>query len=509
MSKLGLKKEKEEVAPVAWGWTDLVKKIKHSKVPITAPLTRIYDPQESDLCIELFKVIMRFMGDYPTKQSVVDLGRYVVGKCLEVPVVRDEVYCQIIKQITSHPNKRSSSCRHGWELLSLCTGFFPPSEVFEPYLKKYIQTYSADPNTEFHETARKCDSKIRAIKKYGPRRFPPTQEEVFEPQGRHLFVKIGFPDETIKAVEILSSTSSKEVTESICSRLSLDHPEEYALFVSTRGKEYMLMSHFFVMDAVTELEVAREKDKTMGKKTLAQAGSLDYQFLFRKFLWPQKREINFKNEHLVNVIFFQNVRRIARGEFRVTQEDALELAATRVRCSEKEGEELSQKQKEDFYTPFILSPHLKALSLPEWIKQIDLTLARYRGKTTSEVKGLFLRRIMTWSAFGDTTYVLQKPKYERVELPAEIILTINSEGVRLVHPEKNTALVSHTYQEISSWSFGPDYVKMKTGGMVQRAQKNMKGGTDLGEEICLIISYYVAAISKDKGGDQRNPTIRR
>lgn len=47
--------KKEEPTNVNWGWTDLVKKIKHSKVAITSPLTKIYDPQEHDLCIELFK----------------------------------------------------------------------------------------------------------------------------------------------------------------------------------------------------------------------------------------------------------------------------------------------------------------------------------------------------------------------------------------------------------------------------------------------------------------------
>ena len=52
---LGRKKEKEEVVPVNWGWTELVKKIKHSKVPIIAPLTKVFDPNENELCIELFK----------------------------------------------------------------------------------------------------------------------------------------------------------------------------------------------------------------------------------------------------------------------------------------------------------------------------------------------------------------------------------------------------------------------------------------------------------------------
>jgi len=49
---------------------------------------------------------MRYMGDFPTKQSPVELARFVVSKGLSRPLVRDEIFCQLVKQITGNSNRK-------------------------------------------------------------------------------------------------------------------------------------------------------------------------------------------------------------------------------------------------------------------------------------------------------------------------------------------------------------------------------------------------------------------
>ena len=55
------------------------------------------------------------------------------------PEVRDEIYCQICRQMTGNPDPMS--IQYGWDLMTSCISFFPPGSQLENYLEEFLRRY--------------------------------------------------------------------------------------------------------------------------------------------------------------------------------------------------------------------------------------------------------------------------------------------------------------------------------------------------------------------------------
>ena len=102
---------------------------RYSKEPLKQPLLKKLLgkeelSQEACLC---FLAVLKYMGDHPSKRS--RTGNELTDQIFEPPlqheILRDEIYCQIIKQLTD--NRQRTSEERGWELMWLSSGCFAPS----------------------------------------------------------------------------------------------------------------------------------------------------------------------------------------------------------------------------------------------------------------------------------------------------------------------------------------------------------------------------------------------
>jgi hypothetical protein len=72
-----------------------------------------------------FRLIQQFMGDVPSKKPAPQLARALVQMGAGEPRLRDEILCQLIKQLTDNPVAASRA--RGWLLAAFCLCNFAPT----------------------------------------------------------------------------------------------------------------------------------------------------------------------------------------------------------------------------------------------------------------------------------------------------------------------------------------------------------------------------------------------
>ena len=108
------------------------KKLKESmfnwtgnKIPKS--LTNLKD-QEARFAIQLHKSLLGYMGDVQMSFPAT-LAQDILEKGLKYHNLRDEIYVQLMKQLSTNP--AADSIAKGWQVMCMCVSTFPPSAQFE------------------------------------------------------------------------------------------------------------------------------------------------------------------------------------------------------------------------------------------------------------------------------------------------------------------------------------------------------------------------------------------
>lgn len=161
-----------------------------TREPIRKPMIMTKDKQTKKDAIEVFKLIMGYMGDRKLrKNESILIAHDIITKGWQNPGLRDEIFIQLCRQTTGTP--REESLQKGLELLAMCLAFFPPSNKFHSYLEGYIYTHLDMPNVKgvnVSEYGNICMKRLTKILQTGAKKGQkkPTKEEVVQSQ-RSIF----------------------------------------------------------------------------------------------------------------------------------------------------------------------------------------------------------------------------------------------------------------------------------------------------------------------------------
>uniref|UniRef100_A0A8U7MWM7 Uncharacterized protein n=1 Tax=Corvus moneduloides TaxID=1196302 RepID=A0A8U7MWM7_CORMO len=407
----GMSAEKKSVA-------DLV---RHTKVPIQASLLRYSDSELNELATKNFQTLMRFMGDQPKHkhQAEVQCIYEILQLCKEKENLHDEIYCQVIKQVTHNPHQESEL--RGWLLLNLLTGYFLPSKILMPYATKFLQLASSDPSSSHHDIANICQSNLRKNFLYGGRRhlpFPVEMEALLKGHGARRLVVL-MPGGMEYLTKIRTFTVAKELLQEICEQMGIGEQQEIQDFV---------------------LFAVRSDDKNLGKMVRPiklEEYLHDYLLedklvtvTLRRLTW--RTPLHFDNQIYTDVHYGQVLwdylnGRILLGQSKETEMQVGLLAVFQYWAKVEQQNSTPSREELKEYTPKTLQPSISSKALQNHMA----TLLRTRKPLQPlDAKIQFIEHVMKLPFFGYTTFVVERISDDTVPVPC--FFGVNKEEIIVV-----------------------------------------------------------------------------
>ncbi|XP_026487029.1 myosin-VIIa [Vanessa tameamea] len=453
---------------------------RHAREPIKQPLLKKLQAKEElaeEACFA-FTAILKYMGDLPSKRPRIgnEYTDHIFDGPLKHEILRDEIYCQVMKQLTDNRNRMSEE--RGWELMWLATGLFACSQGLLRELTLFLRTRR-------YPIAQDSLQRLQKTLRNGQRKYPPHQVEVEAIQHKttQIFHKVYFPDDTDEAFEVDSSTRAKDFCQNIAQRLNLRSSEGFSLFVKIADKVISVPEGDFFFDFVRHLTDWIKKARPTRDGITPQ---FTYQVFFMKKLWTNTVP---GKDRAADVIFHfhQELPKLLRGYHRCGRDEAARLAALAYRArfgeNKQELQAIPQMLRE-----LIPADLIKLQSSADWKRAIVASYNQDAGMTPEDAKITFLKVIYRWPTFGSAFFEVKQttePNY-----PELLLIAINKHGVSLIHPQSKDILVTHPFTRISNWSSGNTYFHMTIGNLVRGSKLLCE--TSLGYKMDDLLTSYIS-----------------
>ncbi|XP_061696486.1 unconventional myosin-VIIa-like isoform X2 [Syngnathoides biaculeatus] len=453
------------------------------KQPLMKDLVRNSDLNY--LACNAFTAILKYMGDYPIKQirSPIELTDQIFGPATQHRLLQDEIYCQIMRQMTNNGNR--SSMERGWQLMWLCSGLFPPSQNLMKHAQRFLESRPREP------LAAGCLQRLQQMRSKEPRKHPPPLLEVdaIQQNSTHIFHKIHFPNDTNDIFEVTSTTTIQDLCSNIASQLQLSSPDGYGLYLKTSNKMLSLTEQNYIFDSLREATDISKKGKkvregnggrpaygaptvfvlclraslSLPQRTFVSPVNLAYALIFKRKLWfnviPGKDSVADLTFH-----FPQELPKYLLGYHKCSKEDMIKVGGLLFRAK------VDSDRSQFIMIPKMLrhlvpADHIKSASPEEWKKHIMSSYNKQSGITVDECKVAFLRAISGWPTFGCTFFEVKQTCES--SYPSPVLIAISKQGVSLIDPKSKELLVMHPFSRITECHSRDGHFQMTVGTLLR------------------------------------------
>ncbi|VDO93467.1 unnamed protein product [Soboliphyme baturini] len=385
---------------------------RYSAEPLKMPLLRktMVNKVVTNAALSAYLSLMKYMGDYPVRKTLKAV--HVVAHIFLPELLRDEVFCQIMKQLTDNP--RSSSVDKGWELMWLALGLFAPSQMLYTDLVLFLRTrhtpIAADCYNRFY------DKLVLGL-----------------PAGNLLLMWSKYIIRcTFRMVPICSKL--QVLCDRIASYVQIKSSRGFSLFFKTNNKVISAPPDEFFFDflwKVTDLFNKPRSDLPLPS----------YGMYFMRKMWV---DVVPGVDRKADVLFHypQEWSKYIHGYHKISVEAATRMGALIYQAMYKGSKQLTSSV---VCKELIPANMLKLLPINEWLRSVIYT------NISPNVWFRFLRLILHLS----------------LSLPEKLILAFNKNGISIIHAATKEILIVHPFKSVSNWNSGNTYFHLTFGNLIK------------------------------------------
>ncbi|XP_071802894.1 unconventional myosin-X-like isoform X2 [Asterias amurensis] len=244
----------------------------------------------------------------------------ILQTCHDLKPLRDEVYCQIIKQTTGVPDPDSLNNLRNWQILAcLCCSFLPSRNILRYtrfHMKRQMELF---PETQ---TARYAEFAIDALKRTRSRDFAPSRAEVIAILGRReMSATVFCHGDGSCQININSATTAGQVVHTLVKGMGLDKcHNRFALYERSGHVEKAIEDRTVIADIIAKFE----RYKARG---LSDRGK-PWQLFFKLFCYLDTKNVE-KGSIEYSFLYEEACEDVIRGFFPTSAEKLIQLAALR------------------------------------------------------------------------------------------------------------------------------------------------------------------------------------
>jgi hypothetical protein len=427
---------------------------------MTETLTKLNTDLIND-ALKCRKRILEYMGDKKTNKTPISNLYAILSRMIDASeCLRDELYCQICKQIKN--NISFHSTYHGWQLLLVCLTCFPPSMDFLPYLMSFIASYIVldirkNDNDEDNEHAtdseviaklienqknqKNCEnneviSKLseRALRycikssKYNRRQELPSRLEISSIQlGELVSIPIYYINGTQILVKVHSWTTVEDCNKIISeiSGISEKDSKAFSVFQSIvenddnikSPKHLSLNSKCRVLDIVSYMQRFNEMEE-MNKEKRSKKEKKSSILIYKVKFFLDRNIESYDNLAVLHMYYFQAIHDVSKGIYP---------------CSKQDYVILSQLQN-----------------------QVNIYNGDKNNLLMHESRLVYMEYVRSIKSYGSFFYHSESINNTSKNIPSTVIIALSNTKLLILHPELSSIVDDFEISKIYSWGYSLD-----------------------------------------------------